>query len=434
MATKAPWPAVDGGRLLLQLTLEALAAAGHEVDLVAPVDPRGFDLDEVHAALSGICRPHLVPAPPRGRLAALARARLSRAPLSVSRHTLPAVGRQVARLARAERFDLVHAEQLQAVPQALAAGLPLVLRAQNVESDLWGAASRRRGGLAGRLLAAEARRLAAAEGDAVRRAAATVALTAADAARLAELAAGRGGERPDVYVVAAPFPPRLPLGGTALFGDPPVVVLGSAGWLPNADSARWFAAQVWPAVRRELPGAVLHLFGGAPAGAPWLGVAPHDAPRFDVAPDGAPRLDVAPDGAPFGAAPHVGSSEGIVAHPAPADSAEAFAPRAILAVPLRIASGVRMKILEAWARGVPVVATPEAVAGLDAVHGREVLVGQDGAELAAALARLHREPALARALVEAGRRQLAARHAPAAVVARLAAIYAAVSARATARR
>jgi glycosyltransferase involved in cell wall biosynthesis len=93
-----------------------------------------------------------------------------------------------------------------------------------------------------------------------------------------------------------------------------------------------------------------------------------------------------------------------------------------------------MKILEAWARGVPVVATPEAVAGLEAVHGREVLVGQDGAELAAAIARLHREPTLARALVEAGRRTLVARHAPAAVAAALAAVYTEVSGRATGRR
>lgn len=411
VATKAPWPAVDGGRLLLRLTLEALAAAGHEVDLVAPVDPHGFDLEEVRAALADVCRPHLVPARPRGRLMALARARLSRSPLSVARHTLPTVAREVARLAGAGGFDLVHAEQLQAVPQALAAGLPLVLRAQNVESDLWGAASRRRGGPAGRLLAVEARRLAAAEGAAVRRAEATVALTGADAARLAELAGGPA----TVRTVAAPFPARLPAGETALFGDPPVVLLGSAGWLPNADSARWFVAQVWPEVRRELPGAVLHVFGVAPAGAPWFGVAPGGASWFAAAPPAHP-------------------SEGIVAHPAPTDSALAFPPRAILAVPLRIASGVRMKVLEAWARGVPVVATPEAVAGLDAVHGREVLVGQDGAELAAALARLHREPALARALIEAGRRLLAARHAPAAIAAELAAVYTEVVAGAVGRR
>jgi hypothetical protein len=413
VATKAPWPTFDGGRLLLFLTLEALAAAGHQATLVAPVDPGRFDLDEVGAALANVCHPRLVAARPAHRFAALVRSRLHAAPLSVARHTLPAVAREVARLAGSAAhagrpFDLVHAEQLQAVPQAAAAGLPLVLRAQNVESDLWGAASRRRGGLAGRLLASEARRLAAFEGAAVRRAAATVALTAADAARLADLAgstgftaeiaaeiaaetaagaaAGAAAGTARVHTVAAPFPSRLPAGSTALFGDPAVVLLGSAGWLPNADSAAWFVDAVWPEVRHGLHRAVLHLFG----------------------------------------APGAGDRAGVVAHPPPSDSAEAFAPRSILVVPVRIASGVRMKVLEAWARGVPVVATPEAMAGLDAAHGREVLVAQDAGEFAAAIARLHREPALGRALVAAGRRALAVHHAPAAVAARLAEIYAAV--------
>jgi hypothetical protein len=392
VATKAPWPAVDGGRLLLRLTLEALSAAGHRVTLVAPVDPGRFDLAEVGAALAPLCRPRLVPAKPAGRLAALASSRLHGSPLSVARHTIPAVAREVDGLLRStaadDAFDLVHVEQLQAMPQIReGCPLPLVLRAQNVESDLWGAASRRRGGLGGRWLAAEARRLAAYEAAAVRRAAATVALTAADAARLSELASGGAKppvlRAPRVHAVAAPFPARLPMGAISLFGDPPVVLLGSAGWLPNADSAAWFAAEVWPRVRRELPGAVLHVFGE----------------------------------------PGAGAREGVVIHPPPAESAQAFAPRSILVVPLRIASGVRMKVLEAWARGVPVVATPEAVAGLGAEHGRELLVAQDPAEIAAAFARLHRDPALARALVAAGREALAARHDPRQVASRLAEIY-----------
>jgi glycosyltransferase involved in cell wall biosynthesis len=141
---------------------------------------------------------------------------------------------------------------------------------------------------------------------------------------------------------------------------------------------------VWPAVRAALPAADLHLFGTEDGGDP---------------------------------------AAGITVHPAPADSADAFPAGAILAVPVRIASGVRMKILEAWARGVPVVGTPEAVSGLGAEPGRELLVATDPASFAAALARLHGEPGLGRALVVAGRAALRERHDPAAVTARLAAIY-----------
>ncbi len=375
VATKAPWPAIDGGRFLLLNTLEALAAAGCRPTLVAPVDPGRFDLSEVARELSSFCTPALVPAAPLSPAAAFLRG--AGAPLSIARHSLPAVRAEVERRLAADRFDLVHAEQLQALPQAepaFARKIPVVLRAQNVESDLWAATARRGKGLRGALLRREARKLAEWEGRAVRRAAATLALTAEDAARLSELAGGEG----KVGVVRAAFP-DLPPGTGRLEGEPAVTIFGSQGWLPNAESTAWFAAEVWPAVHDRCPGAILHLFGS-------------EAP-------------------------------GAAAHPAPKDSAEVYAPGSILAVPLRIASGVRIKILEAWARGVPVVATPAALAGLEAVDGRDVLVARDAQEFAAAIDRIHCEPGLAAALVEAGRRARRERHEPAAVAGRLMAEY-----------
>ena len=350
LATKAPWPPVDGGRVLLLNTIQALAAAGCRLTLVAPVDPGRFDRDRIARELAPFCTPALVPASPRPPLAALLRS--GGAPLSIARHTLPAVRREVERRLAAERFDVVHCEQLQALPQAepaFARGIPVVLRAQNVESDLWAETAKRARGWRGILLRREARKLAAWEGAAVRRAAATLALTQEDAVRLRELA---GGGR--VEVVRAAFP-ELPPGTGRLAGEPAVTVFGSRGWLPNEESTTWFLSDVWPAVRAASPGAVLHLFG-------------------------AEAKATSPD---------------IVSHPSPEDSAEVYAPGSILVVPLRIASGVRIKILEAWARGVPVVATPAALAGLEIEDGREALVARDASEFARAIARLHREPGLA---------------------------------------
>jgi hypothetical protein len=293
----------------------------------------------------------------------------------------------VARRLSAGRFDLLHAEQLQALPQAepaFARGLPVVLRAQNVESDLWVATARRGRGLRGFFLKGEAGKLASWEGDAVRRVARTLALSREDAGRLCELAGGEAGEE-KVGVVRAPFPDLPPRTGR-LAGEPAVVVFGSRGWLPNEEGAAWFMAEVWPLVREALPGATLHLFGAAPA---------RDAP-------------------------------GIVAHPSPQESAEVYAPGSILAVPLRIASGVRIKILEAWSRGVPVVATPAALAGLEVADGVEALVAGDAREFATAIARLHHEPGLAAALVAGGQRARRERHDPEVVARRLLAEYARV--------
>ena len=80
-------------------------------------------------------------------------------------------------------------------------------------------------------------------------------------------------------------------------------------------------------------------------------------------------------------------------------------------------------MLEAWARGVPVVATPAALAGLEVEDGREGLVAEDAPAFAAALVRFHREPGLAGRLAAAGERARRERHDPARVTADLLAAY-----------
>ena len=55
--------------------------------------------------------------------------------------------------------------------------------------------------------------------------------------------------------------------------------------------------------------------------------------------------------------------------------------------PLRMGSGIKIKVLEALARGLPVVATPDGVLGLDVGPGDGCLVASDPTGLAAGVAR-----------------------------------------------
>jgi glycosyltransferase involved in cell wall biosynthesis len=125
-------------------------------------------------------------------------------------------------------------------------------------------------------------------------------------------------------------------------------------------------------------------------------------------------------------APGLVEAAAVEWHGAPEDSATAFAPGSVHVVPLRFGSGVRMKILEAWARGIPVVSTPEGAAGLAARDGQELLVARDAPTFTAALARLRTDPALRAALTAAGRSALRQRHDPAATTRSLIALYAEV--------
>jgi glycosyltransferase involved in cell wall biosynthesis len=158
----------------------------------------------------------------------------------------------------------------------------------------------------------------------------------------------------------------LPWFDEPLEGDPPVVLL-TGGWLPNRDSLTWFLEDIWPGILGANPDAHAHIFG--------------------------------PDQGAAGPS--------VSCHPAPADSLQLFRPGTVLAVPLRIASGIRMKILESWARRVPVVATPTAVRGLEDVGEHGYLLARNGAEFGAAVARLRRSREVAQQLIEAGRKTLA---------------------------
>ncbi len=73
-------------------------------------------------------------------------------------------------------------------------------------------------------------------------------------------------------------------------------------------------------------------------------------------------------------------------------------------VPVRRGGGTRIKVLEAFAYGLPVVASRTAAAGLAVEDGRHLLLADDPAAAAAAICRVLGEPALASGLAaDAGR-------------------------------
>jgi glycosyltransferase involved in cell wall biosynthesis len=70
---------------------------------------------------------------------------------------------------------------------------------------------------------------------------------------------------------------------------------------------------------------------------------------------------------------------------------------------MRLGSGIKNKILQAWAMGRPVVATPESLGGLRAVDESNILVRNEPAAFADTVADLILDPVRAAQLGLAGR-------------------------------
>ena len=60
----------------------------------------------------------------------------------------------------------------------------------------------------------------------------------------------------------------------------------------------------------------------------------------------------------------------------------------ICVVPLKIARGIQNKVLEGMAMEKPIIATPGAATGLKAEPGKEIIVAENGSEMASAIIEL----------------------------------------------
>jgi polysaccharide biosynthesis protein PslH len=77
---------------------------------------------------------------------------------------------------------------------------------------------------------------------------------------------------------------------------------------------------------------------------------------------------------------------------------------AVVASPIRLGGGMRVKILEAITSGKAVVASPVALEGLPLRDGREVVVAERDGEFVDAIVTLLRDPVRRVALARAARR------------------------------
>jgi glycosyltransferase involved in cell wall biosynthesis len=167
-----------------------------------------------------------------------------------------------------------------------------------------------------------------------------------------------------------------------------LVFVGSFDHHQNLDAARLLLEQVLPAVQRRRPEVRLHLAGNHPPA--WL---QRRAGPSVVVP-------------------------GFVE-----DLARYVGTRKVFVAPLRQGAGIKVKLLQALALGLPVVTTPEGAEGIGLQHGKDALIAPDAAGCAELCLRVLEDPSLAEALGKAGRALAQQRFNVPAMVERLEQIY-----------
>jgi hypothetical protein len=148
-----------------------------------------------------------------------------------------------------------------------------------------------------------------------------------------------------------------------------VVFSGNMEYGPNRSAVRFFRREIWPLLRDRHPGLVWRLVGKNP-----------QAVRAFTAGDA--RIEV------------TGEME---------DAVRELAKAQVAVVPLLAGSGTRLKILEAWAAGTPVVSTTIGAEGLPVRDGQHLLLADGPSRFAEAVERLLACMELRERLAVAGR-------------------------------
>lgn len=165
----------------------------------------------------------------------------------------------------------------------------------------------------------------------------------------------------DLAIAIAPgakvavYPNSLPPLPRPAPGDEEALVFsGNMEYHPNLAAVRFFRSEIWPGLRERWPNLVWRLVGRNP-----------DAIRRIVSGDS--RIQIV----------------GPVV-----DAVGELARSRVAVVPLLTGSGTRLKILEAWAAGLPVVSTTVGAEGLPVRNGETALIADRAEEFVSAVTRL----------------------------------------------
>ena len=371
LAPEAPYPLEGGGALRSASLLQYLACT-HDVDVIVFRQPGAPD--PVKEFPPGIARRvSVIDLPPTGSGPA---ARAGRNAVRVLRRVPPLVdrfsgfGAQIRAAVAAEHYAVGMIEHFWCAPywrEIAPACARTVLDLHNVESVLHARCAEADAGaeaFAHRVFARAALQL---ERACLPHFSQILTASECDAALARERAPQA---HITVYPNAIPLPP-LP----ATDCDQAVVFSGNLEYHPNQSAVRFFRQQIWPRLRERWPGLVWRL----------VGKNPHAVRQWTA---GDPRIEVR--------------------GPVP-NAIEELARSRVAVAPILAGSGTRLKILEAWAAGVPVVSTRLGAEGLPVEDGRHLLLADTGPAFAETVSRLLESRQLCEQLGAAGRQLLESR-------------------------
>jgi polysaccharide biosynthesis protein PslH len=360
---KPPYPPRDGGSLAMFNLAISLSRLSHEITVLAMCTPKHGLSEEDKSRFAGFLPVHLVEVNTSIRMPVLLKNFLfSKKPYNALRFISSDFEYKLAGLLAEQSFDIIQLEGLYLTPyipviRDHSKGL-IVFRAHNVEHEIWQhLASLERSLPRKWYYASLSKRIRHLESAIMDHYDLLVPITSHDLEHFNRL----GNTRPShVCPAGVDFVPG-PSGKTVTLTPKhefSVFFLGSLDWLPNQEGMLWFVSKVLPELLIRHPGLKMHIAG-------------RNAPTR--------LLDQI-------------NKPGIIFHGEVENAASFMKANGILVAPCFSGSGMRVKIIEAMALGIPVITTPLGAEGLPVKNGKDIILASQAEEFLQQIDKLLKHP------------------------------------------
>jgi len=349
ISPQVPLPLSDGGKVAIFNTTKYLARRGHELTMLAFHLDRSVNPDPMREYCQLIAVPHSN----KDSLYRAGKNLFTAVPYGISKYRSPIMLAKLENLLASRTFDVVHVDHLHMAHYGVHAkrskGLPVLLREHNVESTIVERfADSVRIPVFRQWMQLQKRRIKKYEAERAGQCDLNCTVTAEDSKRLLTLLPSANVRDIPEGIAEEFFQTvnREPIPKS-------ICLFGSFDWLPNRDSLSWFVEDIFPRVLERDPEITLYVVGK------------HSPKQYEVRYPGK-----------------------IVIRGFAPDLKSELAQYVLTVVPLRIGAGIRMKILESFAMGLPVVSTSIGAEGIKANHGEHLSIGDTPTEFAEGILRM----------------------------------------------
>ena len=364
ITNKMPIPARDGGSIASFRLSLGIVGDGHNLTLLAMNTSKHFIDQALWKPVSDQLGIKVLAVPVNTRTNPLAAAHnilFSRLPYNAVRFYTREFKRELESQLRQQAFDLIIIENLYPFLYLKTvrkwSQAPVVMRAHNIEHEIWSRTAEGSQGLTKWYLRQLSRRIRRLEYRLIDQYDLLAPITDRDLKAFEAMGNTKPAMSLPTGMITTHTTPLLDVDASHQIAH-----LGALDWAPNQEGILWFLKQVWPLVKAQKPTAVFHLAG-------------RNAPAWFV-------KKISQPGVKYHGEVH--SASDFIRH------------FPVHVVPLWSGSGMRIKIIEAMALGRVILTTPIGVEGISAKHRDHILIEDSAPTFAATLLEVMENPELLR--------------------------------------